>query len=285
MEDVFPATARVFHGTNLFAAKIILKHGIWLDIQRRLTDFGPGFYVTCNREQAKNWALVRAEHPQVYRGLIDRLNMNISNYFNHPDTKKAAYLFYDIDINKLKDLNGKYFPLPQHSKWPLSHKKWRKFVNDCRSGKAHKYDFVYGPVGKKHKTNSHQILLSRAKDQLSLNSEKAIHCLSNPRIIPVNVARGRVHSFWQPYVISEQVMQRKLKKNITMELLKLGDMSKKEAQNQVEKSWIFSKAQFNQLLLNEPPTFWAYSILKGNDTLWYQEYESHVYGKQSGRGS
>lgn len=46
----------VYHGTNLFSANIIQQHGIWLSIQRRLTDFGKRFYVTFNFKQARNWA-------------------------------------------------------------------------------------------------------------------------------------------------------------------------------------------------------------------------------------
>lgn len=37
---------RVYHGTNLFAAMLIKQYGIWLNVQRKTTDFGKGFYVT-----------------------------------------------------------------------------------------------------------------------------------------------------------------------------------------------------------------------------------------------
>lgn len=36
----------VYHGTNLFSAKVIRRYGVWLSVQRPLTDFGRGFYVT-----------------------------------------------------------------------------------------------------------------------------------------------------------------------------------------------------------------------------------------------
>ncbi len=43
----------VYHGTNLFAANLIQYQGIRLEVQRELTDFGRGFYVTLNLAQAK----------------------------------------------------------------------------------------------------------------------------------------------------------------------------------------------------------------------------------------
>ena len=46
----------VYHGTNLFSAKVIQYNGVMLNAQRDLTDFGKGFYVTPNLEQAKKWS-------------------------------------------------------------------------------------------------------------------------------------------------------------------------------------------------------------------------------------
>lgn len=51
-----------------------------LNAQRDLTDFGKGFYVTPNLEQAVKWSYVKAQNPQVNStilGLLGIKKMNI----------------------------------------------------------------------------------------------------------------------------------------------------------------------------------------------------------------
>ncbi|RAK23463.1 uncharacterized protein DUF3990 [Anoxybacillus vitaminiphilus] len=108
---MLPATdSTVYHGTNLFAAKIIQYNGIWLNVQRQLTDLGMGFYVTLNLYQARSWAQIRATHPQISPKVLERLNISKDQYFNHPDTKIPAYLVYELDLKQLNQLKGKIFP-------------------------------------------------------------------------------------------------------------------------------------------------------------------------------
>ena len=56
---------RVYHGTSLSNAINICNNGIDLSKSNKYLDFGRGFYVTPNKEMAKNMAyLVCARNPQ-----------------------------------------------------------------------------------------------------------------------------------------------------------------------------------------------------------------------------
>lgn len=176
-------TCMVYHGTNLFSANIIQTIGIRLEVQRQLTDFGKGFYVTFNREQAKNWTHIRASHPQISPELLKQLGLDKTQFFKHPDTRIPAYLAYELNVKQLRQLKGKIFPLPHEADWPEYQKSWKYFVQHCRKGKPHPYDYVYGPVGGGHLTNANEIKASKAKNQLSLNSAKATSCLFKMQVV------------------------------------------------------------------------------------------------------
>mgnify|MGYP001496418605 CR=1 FL=1 len=173
----------VFHGTNLFTAKIIQYHGIWLDVQRKLTDFGKGFYVTLNSKQAKSWARVKAMNPQIHPRILKRLKMTKDQYFNCSDTRTPAYLAFELDLNKLRQLNGKIFPLPHEPRWAEYQQTWEMFVQKCRSGEKHHYDYVYGPIGGSHPSDPNKFTFSETKEQLSLNTEASIRCLTNLMVL------------------------------------------------------------------------------------------------------
>lgn len=80
----------VYHGTNLFSAKMILNYGVMLEAQRDYTDFGKGFYVTPNQKQAIKWSYVKAQNPQVNSTILDLLGISEHDYLEHPDIKIPA---------------------------------------------------------------------------------------------------------------------------------------------------------------------------------------------------
>lgn len=168
----------VYHGTNLFSAKVILQCGIWLSVQRSTTDFGRGFYVTFHLKQAIDWAIVRAQHPRVHPLFLKRLKITEKDYIQHPDTRKPAYLVFYLDFNRLLTLRGLIFPSPDDPNWPLYRHGWTAFVARCRAGIKHRYDYVYGPVAGWHPFMPDRIRTAFRKDQLSLNSPRALRCLS-----------------------------------------------------------------------------------------------------------
>lgn len=175
----------VYHGTNLFAARIVQRNGIWLDIQRELTDFSRGFYITLNKIQARKWAIERASQPRATEAMLSKANITEQQYLLHPDTRIPAYLHCTLDVGRLRRLRGRIFPLPHQQGWIDEASSWRRFVRTCRTGLTHDYDFVYGPVAARHDEYVNEVLASRNKVQLSLNSYRAIACLTNMRIIRV----------------------------------------------------------------------------------------------------
>lgn len=104
------------------------------------------------------------------------MGISKAQYFNHPDTKVPAYLAYELNLKQLRQLKGKSFPLPHETDWPDYQQLWKSFVQDCRKGKQHNYEYVYGPVGGGHLTKPNEIKASNTKDQLSLNTPKATRC-------------------------------------------------------------------------------------------------------------
>lgn len=181
---MFPCTnnCTVFHGTNLLSAMIIRHAGIMLGTQRKLTDYGKGFYITFSLEQAKDWAHMKALNPQAYPEILKIINMSKAQYLDHPYSKIPVYLTFNIDLTQLLSLKGIVFPMPKDVYWPSYKKAWEIFVRNCRMGINHEYDFVYGPVGGRHPCCNYKMLASATKDQLSLNSIKALGCLSNLKI-------------------------------------------------------------------------------------------------------
>lgn len=175
----------VYHGTNLFAARIIQRIGIWLDIQRECTDYSRGFYITQNRIQARKWAIEKASQPKATDAFLSKANITKREYLLHPDTRIPAYLNCTLDVSQLRRLRGRIFPLPHQQRWIDQASCWRRFVQKCRTGLTHDYDFVYGPVAARHDERVNEYIPSRNKVQLSLNSYRAVACLTNMRIICV----------------------------------------------------------------------------------------------------
>ena len=86
---------------------------------KRPLDFGVGFYVTSNKEQATKWSTIVALRNNNKKKYVNKYEFNI-----------------DEAINKLRIL---YFSSPNE--------EWLKFVCDNRKGKSTSdYDIVIGPV-------------------------------------------------------------------------------------------------------------------------------------------
>ena len=95
----------VFHGTNLYFAKLIKKYGVMLKAQRELTDFGKGFYVTTNKKQAIEWAQVKSKNSQMNPDFLKQLSIK-----DHPAKKIPVLITFNLDFNRLIKLNGVIFP-------------------------------------------------------------------------------------------------------------------------------------------------------------------------------
>ncbi|MCX6594434.1 MAG: DUF3990 domain-containing protein [Acidobacteria bacterium] len=144
----------VFHGTNVGAARRILKSGIDLNRARQGTDFGPGFYVTTLQQQAWNWSVSRFEKdPTVLRFRLDRL-----------DFGRATCLFF-LDAGVLAE-------------------DYWSFVWACRRGatKHHAigyYDVVGGPFASTWRMRT----ADPAGNQLSFHTSAGVSLLGKGEII------------------------------------------------------------------------------------------------------
>jgi hypothetical protein len=274
----------VYHGTNLFSAKVILYNGIMLNAQRELTDFGKGFYVTSNLKQAKEWSRVKAKNPQVNPTILVSLNLNKNQYLSHPETKIPALLAYSIDIYRLILLNGLIFPMPNDSSWFQYENAWKSFVQNCRMGVKHNYDFVYGPIGGSHENGTYyQAKPSKKKEQLSLNSAKAIKCLSNLRITTLtsekkplkkSTSEDNYNHIRNP--VYKNPINHPFLRAIRDQLIHIGQTSCQHANYLVENSWVATQiSKQDSVLFHESPAYWAFFILFGDERLWYRKYEKY----------
>lgn len=281
-------TCCAYHGTSLFAARVIQHYGVWLGVQRTLTDFGQGFYVTFQLEQAKKWASVRAAHPQVNRKVLDYLKISSSQYFSNPDTWVPAYIVYNLNTNTLFQSKGMVFPLPGNPEWPNHEDSWKTFVKNSRQDVKHPFDFVYGPVGARHDQNPAEVTASPNKDQLSFHSEKAIGCLSGPRIITFKESKKTAMTILRGKKV-RAVPSGSFLPEIRDELVKAGGISAEQADRMLKKSWVAKHAaEPDSILAHEAASYWAFTVLHGTNKLWHQEYEDYVLdrcGNKSNRSS
>jgi hypothetical protein len=147
---------------------------------RSFTDFGQGFYVTKNYEQAHKWAIEKYKD-----------HLYISNI-------KPAIVKLEIDTEKLELHNGLHFDEPTD--------KWADFVYNCRKiGKKdevfHHYDYVCGPLadGKIvpliNKRIKNEISLEefhqeiqpkiRNENQLSFHNSEVLGCIKKKEVLSI----------------------------------------------------------------------------------------------------
>lgn len=105
---------KLYHGSTMVVRKPNVKRG------RKRTDFGRGFYLTTNFEQARGWALLKQQR-------------EIS-------TKAVVSVFeFDEAILNSSSYNVLTYNGPTE--------EWLNFVvKNRKTGTAHNYDYVMGPV-------------------------------------------------------------------------------------------------------------------------------------------
>ena len=111
--------------TNNTSMTIQLYHGSNIEVKQpeilpalRTLDFGAGFYLTSNYQQAERWAKVVARRRASTQAIVN---------------------CYKLDRNKLRDLNILHFTHADED--------WLEFVVANRAGRAiSAYDLIIGPV-------------------------------------------------------------------------------------------------------------------------------------------
>jgi hypothetical protein len=156
--------AEFFHGTTRKHAETTVRDGIDPCYGEPNTDFGSGFYTTTNREQAEEWAKIKASEagdlPVVLRLTINR-----------------------DALACLRDLS---FVCPTPDYWSL--------VERCRDGSdtpyatEEHYDVIYGPVAKRW-FGSQALTIFEGYDQASFHGEVAKAFLNNRMVCKVEVAK------------------------------------------------------------------------------------------------
>jgi hypothetical protein len=156
--------AVLYHGTTKKHADAILRQGIDPSLGEPNTDFGRGFYTTTNREQAEEWAQVKAAQ----------------------SGDPAVVLQLTIDRQALARMRTLAFVLPSPDYWSL--------IERCRDGTdiAHateeRYDVVYGPVAKRwFGSGAYKII--EGYDQASFHGGAAKRLLNDPALCTVEIAK------------------------------------------------------------------------------------------------
>ena len=177
-----------YHGTTTKQQlNMMQSQGIQLKYSAKATDFGQGFYVTTNYEQAKSWALRKAMKEQSEYLLANQtIDQSIVDTMIQP-----VILTYTIDTLELRQLKGKEFISPG--------KDWANFILSNRirplSYTEIEYDYAVGPVADGNvfkimmdfqdnhidQEEFHHKIIPKGKmklyNQLSMNSLKAVQYL------------------------------------------------------------------------------------------------------------
>lgn len=150
----------LYHGSNLE-----VKNPILIQNKRNL-DFGQGFYLTSDFEQANKWAVRTTERRNSGFPTVSIFNINDDLWHN---------------------LNIKEFTSPN--------KEWLNYVTKCRKGQEtiDEYDVIIGPVANDQTMPTIGIYLrgyiteemaielllpQKLKDQYAFKTSKALACLS-----------------------------------------------------------------------------------------------------------
>lgn len=126
LENILNSRNIMYHGTSSDCVTS-LRRGIVLESSRKRTDFGVGFYLTANKEQAAKWAMLKAD------------------FVGIPDVF-GAVMSYEIDIEKLIRCSNLFFDEADDF--------WADFIfaNRVLDEEEHNningvYDVVFGPLG------------------------------------------------------------------------------------------------------------------------------------------
>jgi len=156
------SNAVYFHGTTKGFAEAILRDGVDPALGAPNNDFGRGFYTTANRQQAEEWAELRAS--------------------NHNDVARVLQL--SIDRTELARLRNLSFVLPTEDYWSLVERCRDR--NDIPYLTGEVYDVINGPVAKRW-FGSKAYEIHQGYDQTSFHGDKAKAFLNEEKFCKVKV--------------------------------------------------------------------------------------------------
>ncbi|MEN1967822.1 DUF3990 domain-containing protein [Lentibacillus sp. N15] len=98
--------------------------------QKGGVDFGPGFYLTTNFNQAKEWAMRRTTKPIPNKSALDLFNITIRDFLAMKKEFQPVVLQFEIkDILKWEQLNCKVFEYDNDN--------WKHLVWNMRQDNGH----------------------------------------------------------------------------------------------------------------------------------------------------
>ena len=105
----------LYHGSTIIVNEPLANIG------RPELDFGQGFYVTNNFEQAEKWAITKASRKRGQKAIINVYQFDVDAFLSQTYNKKE-FLYYD--------------------------KEWLDFITESRKGNApwNKYDWIEGGI-------------------------------------------------------------------------------------------------------------------------------------------
>lgn len=198
-----------FHGTHSFTTQNIIENGIDLTQSRKRLDFGPGFYMTTNYEQAAKQAARKAGEYN------DEQDEKFEDTGKKPEYASGTIMTYDVDLETLSHSNAPCF-------FEETSKDWALFILGNRTKKPEKFnyffhnrdknfDLVYGPLAdgfqiprlisdlEKKKIEMPEFLRQISQyefpinNQLSIHTEPAVSCLNLKEVAYIEISRPHLN--------------------------------------------------------------------------------------------
>lgn len=175
----------LYHGTISLYSDSIVKHGIKIFPRNKGgVDFGSGFYLTSNFNQAKEWAERRANKPIPNKQVLEISGITIRDFLGmKKDFKPIVLMFVIKDLIKWEQLNYKVFA--------FDNRNWKNFVWNMRQDNQYllqpefKFDWIHGPVadGGLVSVNYENIKAYNNKNQLAVLTDGAAEHLKMLEVI------------------------------------------------------------------------------------------------------
>lgn len=149
----------LYHGTCSSALKCI-QTGIRFDHNPHPGDFGCGFYLTEDKEQAEAWAIRKAETKN-----------KDSRYTPHTSRRDTPVVIeYELLEDFRTQCRTRFFLGPDDT--------WKIFVYESRKGINHDdYDIVSGPMADGFRANMISLMtLDQFKERVNVNGKQTVIC-------------------------------------------------------------------------------------------------------------
>ncbi|MCG1027071.1 DUF3990 domain-containing protein [Virgibacillus halodenitrificans] len=171
----------LYHGTIDLYSDSIVKHGVKIFPRKKVgVDFGPGFYLTNNFEQARDWAKRRADKP-IYNQILELSGITIRDFLGMKNHFIPVVLEFKIkDTYKWEQLNYRLFHNEGY--------EWKQFVWNMRQSNQsplQQKDWICGPVadGGLLSMNYEDIKAYNNKNQLAVLTNEAAQYLQLLEVI------------------------------------------------------------------------------------------------------